>query len=142
MSWNEICATVLLVLGAFFALTGGIGIIRMPDFFSRIHPAGKNDTLGQFLLLLGLLFLVPWGDGAGGWVVGGKLVLMTILLFLTAPTATHAIAKAAYLDGQRPLLFDESHRITSQPVATDRSATRTAVPAVQPDADNDDEEQV
>lgn len=103
-----------LLVGCVFALTGSVGVLRMPDFYSRLHPAGKSDTLAQGLILLGLGFfagqqaldLFSHGDGAhdpSAQLIGLanivlKLVLLTLLLFLTAPTATHAISKAARLD--------------------------------------------
>lgn len=96
MAWNDIVTMVLLSLGAFLALTGGLGLLRMPDFYSRLHPAGKNDSLGQLLILGGLCFQIEH------WMVASKLVLIMIFLIVTAPTATHAITKAAWLDGLRP----------------------------------------
>jgi len=105
VSWNEWVATAFLVLGAFFALTGGFGIIRFPDFYTRLHPAGKNDTLGQLLLLAGLAFLIH--DWSEDWIVGAKLLLATTFIFLTAPTATYAITKAAWSEGLRPWGVEE-----------------------------------
>jgi len=102
MDWSFIadCATAaFLLIGCFFALTGGIGILRMPDFYTRLHPAGKNDTFGQGLILVGLLFQVDWSSD---WTVGGKLLLILLFLAVTAPTATYAITKAAHLDGLQP----------------------------------------
>jgi len=101
MAWNDIVTIVFLSLGAFLALTGSLGMLRMPDFYSRLHPAGKNDSLGQLLVLVGLCFQVEhWSHG--GWLVASKLVLISIFLIVTAPTATHAITKAAWLEGLRP----------------------------------------
>jgi multicomponent Na+:H+ antiporter subunit G len=110
----EIFGSLLLVMGCVLTLTGSIGVLRMPDFYSRLHPAGKSDTLAQLLLLLGVamiagqrlfavLFADDAGDHAGEEIIGLanimlKLVLLGALLFVTAPTATHAIAKAARLD--------------------------------------------
>ncbi|EDM78580.1 hypothetical protein PPSIR1_15120 [Plesiocystis pacifica SIR-1] len=110
----QIVGSFFLLVGCVFALTGSVGVLRMPDFYSRLHPAGKSDTLAQGLILLGLGFfagqqaldLFSHGDGAhdptaqliGLANIVLKLVLLTLLLFLTAPTATHAISKAARLD--------------------------------------------
>ena len=100
MAWNEIIASVLLALGVFLALTGSLGMLRMPDFYSRLHPAGKNDSLGSVFVLVGLAFLVD--DPIGDWLVIAKLVLITAFLIMSAPTATHAITKAAFLEGLQP----------------------------------------
>ncbi len=95
-----ILAVIFVAGGCFFSLTGALGVLRMPDFFSRLHPAGKNDTLGVTLIMTGLLF---WTAQYGyGVVVGAKLILIMVFIFITCPTATHAIIKAAYLDGLTP----------------------------------------
>ncbi len=85
-----------LAVGCFFALTGALGLLRMPDFYSRLHPAGKSDTLAQFLIIVGLILQ------AEDPMVAIKLGILTALLFITAPTATHAISRAAELDGLEP----------------------------------------
>ena len=97
----DLLTIILLIGGAFFALTGAIGIIRMPDFYSRVHPAGKSDTLAQTLLMTGLLFQTVQ-DESFGYQGGIKLILIVFFLLLTTPTATHAITKAAHIDGLRP----------------------------------------
>lgn len=94
-----IIAAAMLVGGAFFALTAAVGLLRMPDFYSRIHPAGKCDTLAQFLILGGLLIFSLVGGDHADFAVAAKLLMIMFFLFITAPTATHAICKAAYLDG-------------------------------------------
>jgi len=109
----QIIGSLFLVGGWVFALTGSFGVLRMPDFYSRLHPAGKTDSFAQALIVLGLcLFalqgLIPSGDEpehAHDWLstVGTidlvlKLLLLTALIFLTSPTSTHAISKAARLD--------------------------------------------
>jgi multicomponent Na+:H+ antiporter subunit G len=98
VSINEILSALCLIGGAFFALTAGVGILRMPDFYARAHPAGKSDTLAQVLIMVGLgLQAFQQEDlGAGAAV---KLLLIIIFLFITAPTAVHAITRAAHVDG-------------------------------------------
>lgn len=89
----DIVSTGFLALGAFVALTGAVGLLRMPDFYSRVHPAGKNDSLAQALMMVGLL--LQTGDPG----VAARLVLITVFVLLTSPVATHAVTRAAYLDG-------------------------------------------
>lgn len=90
----------LLLLGAAFAVVGGIGIVRLPDFYTRIHGAGITDTLGAGLILAGLMF------EAGLSIVTLKLFLILLFLWLTSPTATHALANAALETGLKPRLAD------------------------------------
>lgn len=102
----EIVSSVLVIAGAIFAVIGGVGIVRLPDFFSRIHGAGITDTLGAGLILTGLMFLSP------DWTVTVKLVAILVLLWITSPTATHALANAALETGLRPDV-DETEEATS-----------------------------
>ncbi len=92
----EIVSAVFVLAGALFAVIGGIGIIRLPDFFCRIHGAGITDTLGAGLILTGLMFLSP------DEIVTVKLVAILGFLWLTSPTSTHALANAALETGLRP----------------------------------------
>ena len=102
----EIVSSVLLIAGAIFAVIGGIGIVRLPDFFCRIHGAGITDTLGAGLILTGLMFL------PSTWIVTVKLLAILILLWITSPTATHALANAALETGLQPHV-DETEEATS-----------------------------
>ena len=92
---------LFLGVGCFFAFTGAVGLTRMPDFYSRLHAAGKADTLAQTFILIGLLILT-FAMKDHSIQVSIKLILITLFIYVTAPTATHAITKAAYLDGARP----------------------------------------
>ena len=89
----DIASWVLLIGGAGFCIIGGIGLLRMPDFYARTHAAGITDTLGAGLLLAGLLLQ------AGPTLIGVKLVLIFAFLELVGPTAGHALFKAAYAHG-------------------------------------------
>jgi len=92
----DILSWISIAIGVFFTLVGGIGLIRMPDLFSRMHPAGILDSTGAGLLLLGFLLQ------ADDWLVAVKLVLIFVFLLFTSPVATHALAHAALLDGLKP----------------------------------------
>lgn len=91
----------LLLAGSFMIVTGGIGLIRMPDFFTRLHCAGIVDTLGTGLIVTGLILQ------AGMTQVSIKLVLILVFVFFTSPTATHAVAHAALAGGLKPWTKDE-----------------------------------
>jgi multicomponent Na+:H+ antiporter subunit G len=90
--WQDWCTIVLMVVGVFFAFTGSLGMIRFPDFYTRLHPAGKTDTLGQFLILVGAMFQ------ASDPILAVKLFITSMLMFVTAPTATHAVTQAAWAE--------------------------------------------
>ncbi len=89
-----------LLAGSAFSLVGGIGMLRLPDLFTRMHAAGITDTLGAGLILVGLMFQ------AGLSLVTVKLILILAFLFFTSPTSTHALAQAALSSGVKPSLAD------------------------------------
>lgn len=96
----DIFTIVCLAGGCFFTLTGAVGVLRMPDFFARLHPAGKTDSMGVSLIVLGLLAETMKYEY--GYLIAGKLLLIVMFVFVTAPVATHAITKAAFLSGMKP----------------------------------------
>jgi len=85
-----------LMGGAFFVLIGATGLIRLPDFYTRMHGAGITDTLGADLILLGLMLQ------AGFTLVTVKLFLIGAFLLITSPSSSHAIANAAFTAGLNP----------------------------------------
>ncbi len=89
----EILSWVSLVLGGFFCLVGGFGMVHFDSFFLRIHAAGVTDSLGAALIILGLAFQ------ATSVAIFIKLALLILFLWVTGPTATHALVKAAYAFG-------------------------------------------
>lgn len=92
----DLLSAGFVLAGGFFLVVGGIGLVRLPDLFTRLHAAGVGDTLGVGLFVLG--FMVQAGFGT----VAFKLVLVLLLLLLTGPVAAHALAKAALHGGVRP----------------------------------------
>ena len=86
-------ATALLPIGSIFLIIGGIGLMRFPDFLTRIHAAGVCETLGTFTILIGLMML------GGGWLVTVKLGLIFLFLAVTNPVSSHALCHAALHDG-------------------------------------------
>jgi multicomponent Na+:H+ antiporter subunit G len=92
---------VLLVSGGAFCLIGGVGVLRMPEFYTRVHAASVSDSLGAGLILLGLVLQAGWT------LVAVKLAIIGLLIFFTSPAATHALAKAALGRGLKPRLAAE-----------------------------------
>jgi multicomponent Na+:H+ antiporter subunit G len=97
----ELLSGLCLFFGGVLCVTGGVGLLRMPDFFSRVHASGVTETLATPLLLSGLLLQMEWSLDMV------KVVMILILVLATNPTATHAMAKATLHGGQRPLVFPD-----------------------------------
>lgn len=93
---REIAVWLFLASGSFFLVVGGIGVLRMPDFFTRMHAAGITDTLGAGLILVGLMV------ESGLTLNSGRLVLILFFLLFTSPTASHATAHGAIFSGLTP----------------------------------------
>ena len=91
----------LLSCGAFLCAVGGLGVLRLPDFYSRQHAAGITDTLGAAFVLIGLMLQ------SGFTLNAAKLVMILVFLLLTSPVATHAIAQAARQSGLKPKVSAE-----------------------------------
>ena len=94
----EMLSGLCLLAGSFLCITGGVGMLRMPDFFARVHAAGVTETLATPLLLVGLMLQMDWSLDLV------KVLMIMILILATNPTATHSTAKAALHGGQRPLV--------------------------------------
>ena len=107
----EILSWALLVTGATFMLLSALGMIRLPDFFTRLHGASLADTGGAALMLLGMMLQ------AGFTLVTVKLVLIGVFLFFTSPTATHAVAHAALIGGLSPDKPGENQKSDDAPGA-------------------------
>ncbi len=94
----DLLSWALLVAGGLFVMVGGVGVLRLPDLYSRLHAAGITDTLGAALILVGLMVQ------AGFTLITVKLLLILIFLWLTSPTSSYALANSALFAGLKPLL--------------------------------------
>jgi multicomponent Na+:H+ antiporter subunit G len=94
----DVASWACLVIGGVFCIVGAIGLVRMPDFYTRMHAASVTETLGAGLLLLGLILQ------SGFTLIAAKLLVLGLLIFFASPTATHALASAAMTRGLAPLL--------------------------------------
>lgn len=102
---------VLLIVGGLFFFTGGaIGILRMPDFYSRLHPAGKLDTLGSLLAFLGLALFNLHHFSLLALLTSIKILMILVFVFLASPTATHAIVDAGVRAGLAPWVKGDERR--------------------------------
>jgi len=97
----DIAVAVLLAIGSLFYVVGAVGLVRMPDVFTRLHAASVMETLGAGSLLLGMMI-------AGGWSLDtAKLAIILGILLYTGPIATHALARAALTAGVEPILAED-----------------------------------
>lgn len=107
---------VLLAAGAFFLVTGSLGMVRLPDVFTRMHAAGMVDTMGAGLTLAGLcVYSLHDGD----YLVAARLVLVLGFLWFTSPIATHAVAKAALSGGTTPYTVGQGQGATAAGASRD-----------------------
>ena len=100
-AWIDALSWACLVGGGFFCIVGAVGLLRMPDFYTRMHAASVIETLGAGPILLGLMLQ------AGFTLIAVKLLMVGVLIFFVSPTATHALARAAMVRGLKPLLADD-----------------------------------
>jgi len=101
MTIIDILSGVLMSIGGIFCVIGAVGMLRMPDFFTRMHAASVIDTMGAGLIILGLMLQ------SGFTLATGKLLILGLLIFFTSPTASHSLANAAFERGVKPVLADE-----------------------------------
>lgn len=130
LPWDDIryyASWALMMGGSFFMLVGAIGVIRLPDVYTRLHAAGVTDTLGAALLIAGMSLQ------AGLSLVTVKLVLILIFLWFTGPVSSHALAQSALLSGRKPKL--KHNRVSA---ASAQLFELRDLPADGP-ADNDEE---
>ncbi|NNF14614.1 MAG: monovalent cation/H(+) antiporter subunit G [Gemmatimonadetes bacterium] len=101
----DVLSWVAIAGGLFFMLVGTVGILRMPDVYTRLHAAGMTDTMGAGLLLLGMALQTIAGimhGESGYWFVLIRIVLIYGFLLFTSPIACHALARAGIAGGVEP----------------------------------------
>lgn len=101
----------LIGVGSFFIVVGAIGLVRMPDLFTRMHAASVLETAGASLLLIGLMLL------SGFSLVTLKLIFILALFVFTAPVVTHALAQAALHEKTEPLLNEDRRPAHPEPAS-------------------------
>jgi len=94
---TELLSWLFLGLGVFLGITGAYGLLRFPDFYTRVHAASISDTLCTACFVLGLALQ------SGFNLVTAKLFIILVLLWLTGPAASHALVRAAHTAGLKPL---------------------------------------
>jgi multicomponent Na+:H+ antiporter subunit G len=97
-----VAVSLLLLLGVFFFAVGVIGVLRFPDFYSRLHAAGKVDCLAAVLVILGVALYNLQDFTVANLLVSIKILLIAVLIYVASPTATHALTRAALVIGVIP----------------------------------------
>jgi multicomponent Na+:H+ antiporter subunit G len=108
----DVISWAALVAGGLLVITGGIGVLRFPDMYTRMHAASVTDTGGAGLVLLGLALQ------SGFTIVAVKLVLIFWFLLFTGPVSSHVLAKAALHGKLEPLVDDDGEGGLSTPSST------------------------
>ena len=98
----DIVVVILIVTGLLFFFATTIGLLRLPDFYSRMHAAGKGDTLSSLLILLALVLYEFHELNLANLLVALKILLIVVFIFMASPTATHAITDAGFESGVKP----------------------------------------
>lgn len=106
----DIVVTLLLICGLIFFSGGAVGIIRFPDFYSRLHPAGKLDTMGSLLIMIALSLFNLHHFSFDGLLTSLKIILIMVFVFLSSPTAVHGIVDAGVNAGLEPWSKGEKRR--------------------------------
>lgn len=125
LSPSEIISILFIVLGIFFMFVGSLGVIRLPDFYSRTHAASKTDTLGILLVVVGMIVF----EGAS--LNSVKLSFILIFIALANPIGSHALARAAIKTGLKPVLFRREQELTKQ--AQSNAAERSSSEIIRED---------
>ena len=102
--------TLLLLCGLIFFTGGAVGIIRFPDFYSRLHPAGKLDTMGLLFMMIALAFYKLHHFTLSDLLTSLKIVLIMVFVFISSPTAVHGIVDAGVNAGLTPWIKGEKRR--------------------------------
>ena len=109
----SLASSFCLLLGSFLCLSGGVGILRFPDFYTRMHAVGVTDTLATAMILIGLMLQNP------EMLVIVKLVLILLMTLFISPTTSHALGQAALLNNLTPLIAEDKNQAEKSTAAGD-----------------------
>ncbi len=100
----ELVILVCLIIGLLFSLLGVLGLIKFPDVYTRLHAETKATTFGILFIGLAIILyaLFIWSDSAEGISLAAHTLIAVVVLMITNATGSHAIARAAYISGQKP----------------------------------------
>jgi len=116
----DILSWAMILAGSFFVIIGAVGILRFPDFWSRLHAASVTESAGMILLLIGMALQTGWT------LIAFKLGVIGIFMLITGPTSTHAVANAALVSGLRPPKLPQISSQKAAAEAADKNQTGDA----------------
>lgn len=99
----QIIGFILAVIGLVFFLGTAVGMVRFPDFYTRMHAAGKGDSLSTMLILSGFALITMEDFSLGSWLLLVKIMGIVLFIYITSPTSSHALMRAAFEDDEMPL---------------------------------------
>ena len=104
----DILSWILIMAGGILGVISAVGVLRMPDVYTRMHAASIADTLAIGLMFTGMMLQAGWT------IVTIKLILILLFIFFASPTTTHALAKAAIAGGIKPILHEDRRKKVSK----------------------------
>ena len=106
----QIIGVISGILGLVFFLGSAVGMVRFPDFYTRMHAAGKGDTLSTMLMLVGFGLVTMEDFSMGSWLILIKILGVILFIYLTTPTSSHALMRAAFEDDEMPMTEEDLKR--------------------------------
>ena len=116
----DILSWAMILAGSFFVIIGAVGILRFPDFWSRLHAASVTESAGMILLLIGMALQTGWT------LIAFKLGVIGVFMLITGPTSTHAVTNAALVSGLRPPKLPQTSPQKAAAEAADKNQTGDA----------------
>ena len=110
----QILGMLMGILGLVFFLGSAVGMIRFPDFYTRMHAVGKGDTLSTMLMLIGFGLLTMEDYSIVSGLVFIKIMAIVLFIYITSPTSTHVLMKAAFEDNHMPLDENDLKKIKGE----------------------------
>ncbi len=132
MSWIDIIIYIFFGIGVFFNVLGGLGLLRMPDVYTRLHAGTKCTTFGS-IFIVGSVVLIGlrlwWNNDVNGSVLAIHAFIALIAILLTNPTGAHAIARAAHRSGVKPVqaVVDDLEKPTTRSSPTKKTSSKKEV---------------
>jgi multicomponent Na+:H+ antiporter subunit G len=114
ISLFHLVGVILGILGLAFFFGSAVGMVRFPDFYTRMHAAGKGDTLSTMLMLAGFAMVTMDDFSLESWLVFIKILAVILFIYLTTPTSSHALMRAAFEDDEMPMTEEDLKNSTQK----------------------------